>query len=47
MANIMIWDWPVRLLHWLMVLLFTGLIVTGKGDGDYMDWHFYMGYGLS
>ena len=47
MAKIKIWDWPVRMLHWLMALLFTGLIVTGKGDGDNMDLHFYMGYALS
>jgi cytochrome b len=30
-----------------MVLLFTGLILTGKSDVDYMEYHFYMGYGLS
>lgn len=47
MQKVLVWDWPVRLLHWAMVLLFTGLIVTGKGDGDNMDWHFYMGYALS
>lgn len=47
MHKVLVWDWPVRLLHWVMVLLFTGLIVTGKGDGDYMEWHFYMGYALS
>lgn len=47
MKKILVWDWPVRVLHWMMVLLFTGLIITGKGDGDNMDWHFYMGYALS
>ncbi|SBS32234.1 hypothetical protein MAQ5080_02198 [Marinomonas aquimarina] len=47
MQKVLVWDWPIRLLHWTMVLLFSGLIITGKGDGDNMDWHFYMGYGLS
>jgi len=30
-----------------MILLFTGLILTGKSDVDYMEYHFYMGYALS
>lgn len=47
MQKVLVWDWPIRMLHWSMVLLFTGLIITGKGDGDNMNWHFYMGYGLS
>lgn len=47
MTQVLVWDWPVRLFHWLIVGLFTGLIVTGKSEGDYLQWHFYMGYGLS
>ncbi|MBR7887614.1 cytochrome b/b6 domain-containing protein [Marinomonas sp. A79] len=43
----LVWDWPVRVSHWLMALLFTGLIVSGKSDGQYIEYHFYMGYGLS
>ena len=47
MKSTLVWDWPIRMMHWLMVLLFTGLIITGKSDADYMQYHFYMGYGLS
>jgi len=47
MKSTLVWDWPVRISHWLMVLLFTGLILTGKSDEDYIQYHFYMGYGLS
>lgn len=47
LKSTLVWDWPVRVSHWLMVLLFTGLIVSGKSDGQYIEYHFYMGYGLS
>ncbi len=47
MKSTLVWDWPIRVCHWLMVLLFIGLILTGKSDADYMEYHFYMGYGLS
>ncbi len=47
MKKVLVWDWPVRVMHWLMAILFSGLIITGNIDADVMDWHFYMGYGLS
>ncbi|RBO85825.1 cytochrome b/b6 domain-containing protein [Marinomonas aquiplantarum] len=47
MKSTLVWDWPVRLSHWLMVVLFTGLIITGKAEEDYLQYHFYFGYGLS
>ncbi|MCV2403638.1 cytochrome b/b6 domain-containing protein [Marinomonas sp. C2222] len=47
MKSTLVWDWPIRLCHWLIVLLFSGLIYTGKADEDYMQYHFYMGYMLS
>lgn len=47
MKEIEVWDLYVRVNHWLMVLLFSGLILTGKAEDDYMQWHFYMGYLLS
>jgi len=47
MKEIEVWDLYIRLNHWLMALLFTGLILTGKTEEDYMQWHFYMGYLLS
>ena len=47
MRSTLVWDWPVRISHWLMVLLFTGLILTGKSEEDYLQYHFHMGYSLS
>ncbi|BFM49708.1 cytochrome b/b6 domain-containing protein [Marinomonas sp. THO17] len=47
MKSTLVWDWPIRIFHWLLVVLFTGLIVTGKAEEDYMQYHFYFGYGLS
>ena len=47
MKFVLVWDWPVRVGHWLMVLLFSGLIISGKSDVVDMQWHFYLGYGLS
>ncbi|QUX97352.1 branched-chain alpha-keto acid dehydrogenase subunit E2 [Marinomonas sp. CT5] len=47
MKSTLVWDWPIRISHWLIVLLFTGLIITGKSEGDYIQYHFYMGYSLS
>lgn len=47
MKEIDVWDRYIRANHWIMALLFTGLILTGKAEDDYMQWHFYMGYLLS
>jgi len=34
-----IWDWPLRLFHWLLVAAVVGAYVTGKLGGDLTDWH--------
>ena len=34
-----VWDWPVRLVHWLIVALLVTLVVTAKIGGNAMDWH--------
>lgn len=47
MKDVKVWDLYIRVNHWLMVLLFSGLVLTGKAEEDYMQWHFYMGYLLS
>lgn len=47
MKTILVWDWPIRVCHWSMVLLFTGLIVTGRYQRDFFEYHFYFGYALS
>jgi cytochrome b len=38
-----VWDWPVRLVHWAMVLLLIALLTTAKIGGDAMVWHMRAG----
>jgi len=39
-----VWDPPVRIVHWLIVLLFALQVVTGKIGGDLMRLHAWSGY---
>jgi len=41
-----VWDLPVRLFHWILVLLLVFQYVSGKIGGDLMAWHVYSGYGV-
>jgi cytochrome b len=38
-----VWDWPVRIVHWAMVLLLITLLITVKIGGDAMEWHMRAG----
>ena len=40
----LVWDLPLRLFHWLLVLSIAALWATGKLGFDYMQYHFYLGY---
>jgi cytochrome b len=44
MQSIRVWDLPIRLFHWLLVLAVVGLFVTGKVGGNWMEWHTKLGY---
>ena len=39
-----VWDLPVRLFHWLLVLLLVVSFTTGKLGGNWLEWHFRSGY---
>lgn len=41
---IRVWDLPVRLFHWLLVLTVVGLVVTAKLGGNWMEWHQRLGF---
>jgi len=41
-----VWDAPVRLFHWLLVLLVAFMIFSGKVKGDWMVWHMRAGYAI-
>ncbi len=40
---IRVWDIPIRLFHWLLVLAVIGLFVSGKLGGNWMEWHQRLG----
>jgi cytochrome b len=41
----LIWEWPLRVWHWLFALSITGSLATGlSGDIGLMDWHLRLGY---
>lgn len=41
----LVWDWPLRIWHWLFAASITGSLVTGLwGDVALMDWHLRLGY---
>jgi cytochrome b len=42
--KIRIWDLPVRLFHWTLVVLLTVSYFTGQAGGDWMKFHFWSGY---
>lgn len=41
-----VWDAPVRLFHWALVLLFAFMFFTGTVKGDWMVWHMRAGYAI-
>jgi cytochrome b len=46
MHKIRIWDLPVRLFHWVLVILVATSIITQKIGGNAMEWHFRSGYAV-
>lgn len=40
-----VWDLPVRIFHWALVLFFVFQLVSSKIGGDLMQWHVYGGFG--
>ncbi len=43
---IRVWDLPVRLVHWSLVLLVVSLFVTGKLGGNWLEWHRRAGFSV-
>jgi cytochrome b len=38
-----VWDVPVRITHWALVLLLVGLVATGLVGGALLEWHMRLG----
>ncbi len=41
--TVTIWDWPLRVFHWLLVIAVVGAYATGKLGGNLTDWHGRLG----
>lgn len=41
-----IWDWPVRTVHWAIVLLVAVQLATGYAKGELLAWHMRAGQAL-
>lgn len=42
----LIWDLPLRLFHWLLVLALAGSWITHEAGVKYMEWHLRFGYAV-
>ncbi|MBY6242241.1 cytochrome b/b6 domain-containing protein [Methylosinus sp. Sm6] len=42
----LVWDLPVRLVHWSLVISFVGAFITNKLGVAWFDWHVRFGYGV-
>lgn len=45
-TTIKIWDLPLRIFHWSLVLLFIGAYVTNKLGPVWFKYHLWCGYGI-
>ncbi len=43
-VSVRLWDWPVRLVHWLLVALI--LFSWWSSEEDYLNWHRWSGYAI-
>jgi cytochrome b len=44
--KVRVWDLPVRLFHWTLVVLVIASYVSGRAGGDWMGLHFWSGYAI-
>lgn len=43
--RVLVWEWPLRVWHWLLVLCVAGGLITGlAGQIAWMEWHMRFGY---
>jgi len=45
-ARIKVWDLPVRLFHWTLVVLIVVSYFSGRAGGDWIRLHFWSGYAI-
>jgi cytochrome b len=44
--RVLVWDLPIRIFHWALVVLMVFSFTTGKIGGSWMKWHFWSGYAI-
>lgn len=44
--TVRVWDLPVRLFHWTLVILMVVSYFSGRAGGDWMKLHFWSGYAI-
>ena len=44
--KVRVWDAPVRLFHWTLVILIATSYFSGRAGDDWMKVHFWSGYGI-
>lgn len=44
MKKVLVWDLPVRLFHWLLVLAVAGAYFSGETGGNWLVWHARLGF---
>lgn len=45
-VEVAVWDMPVRIVHWLLVLLLVTLLTTGLAGNEWLVWHMRAGYAM-
>ena len=43
---IRVWDLPIRLFHWLLVMCIAGSLISVNIGGNAIQWHAYFGYSI-
>ena len=41
-----VWDWPVRIVHWLLAVLILTSWITSEVGGNAMTYHMWSGYAI-
>jgi cytochrome b len=45
-TTVRVWDLPLRLFHWSLLVCVIGAFASAKIGGEAMRWHFYFGYSM-
>ncbi len=46
LVPVRVWDWPVRVFHWTLLLLVVAAVACVYAGGTWMDWHMRAGYAV-